>query len=491
MKTKIFALTFLITAIVSISTAQIYNNSQIPESINSDGSAPDPTAILDIQSTDKGVLFPRMTTAERTAISAPATGLLVYDLDTEGYWYHDGAMWFELSADKVWSETANGIYYNSGKVSVNTSFNDPNSNLYVFQPFSETGPDKAGIFSYRSGYSFEPDSGGTSFSVGGIDAAIKGYSDWGNGYTAAVAGLSYLDYVNSAAVLGGTQSGLTYGALGFQDSTQIWAGYFNGDVRFRPASSYSPELYLDIVREYQDQGEFGQWHQLYVLPNARNTNAPDYDFYYLGDNTHHFDGLYCNAINPESSLFINGNTIVPGANKLGVGTGLPGRKLHVKQDIGNHAIRSEHHTTTDYWDTGTGSSTKNYKFVYNGAFMADVASLDGSYVIGSDASLKTDIEYLDNVLTGVLALKPAKYYYKSSRELAEQKSHGFIAQEVKAVFPELIRKREDGKYALAYDDFGVLAIKAIQEQQEIIEQQNEKLLKLENELNEIKALLKK
>ncbi len=41
--------------------------------------APDPSAMLDIQSTNKGFLPPRMTTAERNAISNPATGLLVFN----------------------------------------------------------------------------------------------------------------------------------------------------------------------------------------------------------------------------------------------------------------------------------------------------------------------------------------------------------------------------------------------------------------------------
>ena len=43
--------------------------------INADGSAPDGSAMLDIKSTTKGLLIPRMTTVQRTAIPAPAIGL--------------------------------------------------------------------------------------------------------------------------------------------------------------------------------------------------------------------------------------------------------------------------------------------------------------------------------------------------------------------------------------------------------------------------------
>jgi len=48
---------------------------------------PDATAILDITSTAKGILAPRMTTAQRTAITTPAQGLLVYDTDLKSFYY--------------------------------------------------------------------------------------------------------------------------------------------------------------------------------------------------------------------------------------------------------------------------------------------------------------------------------------------------------------------------------------------------------------------
>ena len=48
------------------------------------GSSPDPSALLDLQSTGKGLLPPRMTTAQRNAIALPATGLIVYNTDEGG-----------------------------------------------------------------------------------------------------------------------------------------------------------------------------------------------------------------------------------------------------------------------------------------------------------------------------------------------------------------------------------------------------------------------
>ena len=59
--------------------------------INTTGADPDNSAMFDVSSTDKGVLVPRMTEAQRTGILSPATGLLVYQNNgTEGFYCFDG-----------------------------------------------------------------------------------------------------------------------------------------------------------------------------------------------------------------------------------------------------------------------------------------------------------------------------------------------------------------------------------------------------------------
>ncbi|MFK7936716.1 MAG: hypothetical protein AB8G22_24595 [Saprospiraceae bacterium] len=64
--------------------------------INSDNSTPDASAMLDIKSTDKGILIPRMTTAQRGMIASPATGLLVFDTDTGSFWFYNASLWIDL-----------------------------------------------------------------------------------------------------------------------------------------------------------------------------------------------------------------------------------------------------------------------------------------------------------------------------------------------------------------------------------------------------------
>jgi len=73
----------LITMIISFA---VYVNAQ-NVALNTNGAAADASAMLDVSSTTKGFLPPRMTTIQRTGISSPANGLLVFDTDTKSFWY--------------------------------------------------------------------------------------------------------------------------------------------------------------------------------------------------------------------------------------------------------------------------------------------------------------------------------------------------------------------------------------------------------------------
>ena len=58
------------------------------------GQTPDGSAMLQVDSTTKGLLPPRMTATQRTAISSPAIGLMVYQTDaTEGLYIKKSTGW--------------------------------------------------------------------------------------------------------------------------------------------------------------------------------------------------------------------------------------------------------------------------------------------------------------------------------------------------------------------------------------------------------------
>ena len=86
-------------------------------SINTDGSFADTSAILDIKSSAKGMLIPRMTKAQRNTIFQPAAGLMVFQNgpDSSGFYFFDGSAWLWMistgniqTADNAsWTRTGN------------------------------------------------------------------------------------------------------------------------------------------------------------------------------------------------------------------------------------------------------------------------------------------------------------------------------------------------------------------------------------------------
>jgi len=60
---------------------------------------PDASSMLDLSSTDKGLLAPRMTTTQRLAITTPAQGLLVYDTTENSFYHHNGTIWVKIESN--------------------------------------------------------------------------------------------------------------------------------------------------------------------------------------------------------------------------------------------------------------------------------------------------------------------------------------------------------------------------------------------------------
>jgi len=89
-----------------------YNASSQSLGINTTGAPAANSAILDVSSTDKGMLVPRMSKTERNAIVLPATGLIVFQNapDSTGFYYYDGTDWQWLATNKSsvgWLTTGN------------------------------------------------------------------------------------------------------------------------------------------------------------------------------------------------------------------------------------------------------------------------------------------------------------------------------------------------------------------------------------------------
>ncbi len=88
MKTKMMRnvyLTFMVMFFTGSMFAQV--------GINSDGANPDGSAMLDVNSTTRGLLPPRMTTIQRDAIVSPVAGLIIYNTDNKRIEVFYGQNW--------------------------------------------------------------------------------------------------------------------------------------------------------------------------------------------------------------------------------------------------------------------------------------------------------------------------------------------------------------------------------------------------------------
>ena len=120
----------------------------------------------------------------------------------------------------------------------------------------------------------------------------------------------------------------------------------------------------------------------------------------------------------------------------------------------------------------------NYSWnVWAGDFIGDILVrrdiwLAGSIVNASDARLKEDVKDSTRGLKDIMALRPVSYRWKDSEKLGAGRQVGLIAQEVQKVIPELVASRE-GNTTMAVNYLGLVPVlvKALQEQQQMIESQ--------------------
>ncbi len=134
-------LIFLITVFFSILIVSGY--SQNIAITDDDGYAADPSAMLDVQSSDKGMLVPRMTSTQRNLINSPATGLLVFDTNEGSFFFYNGYQWVNLSnGGDVWTKNGNNVSLNDSSGYVGVGTNSPN-NKFIVQGNPEASIDEA------------------------------------------------------------------------------------------------------------------------------------------------------------------------------------------------------------------------------------------------------------------------------------------------------------------------------------------------------------
>lgn len=178
---------------------------------------------------------------------------------------------------------------------------------------------------------------------------------------------------------------------------------------------------------------------------------------------------------------------------IGIGIASPDTVLHVCHDrkegevlTGFTIENSDPDVNVDKWTLYANYSSTTLTF-FGGSDTYGYIN-DSGFNNVSDSRLKENVNELDSVLDGIRLLRPVSFNFKHSAD--QKRAIGFIAQEVKPLFPELVTYfREDDIYGINYSTFGVLAVKAIQEQQEQIEDLQSENEALKAEIEEIKTAL--
>jgi hypothetical protein len=155
---------------------------------------------------------------------------------------------------------------------------------------------------------------------------------------------------------------------------------------------------------------------------------------------------------PTNGLLVQGN--------VGIGTTSPSQVLDVN---GNARIRS----------------------IGSGAYTAPVNQMaDGTFTTAtSDRRMKKDIETIDNALLKVMQMRGVTFNW---REGNDRRMTGMIAQEVKAVMPELVFQNvNDGYYGINYGETSGLLIEATKEQQTLIDINLENIQSISGQLTDL------
>ncbi len=402
---------------------------------------PDASSILELLSTNKGLLVPRMNTAGMTAIPSPANSLLVYNTDSMCYFFYrlPGLTWVSLCES------------GSGSNSVNTHIDS------LFANFINVDSLFAGYANIDSLFANYINVNNLFANYAGIDSLFAGYANIDSLFA------NYINVNNLNANLGNIDSlfanYITVNNLNanFANIDSLFANYIN--VNYLNANLANIDsLFANYINVNNLNANLANIDSLFA--NYINVN-------YLNANLANIDSLFANYINADSlfanyanfdSLDVNGvsiqNLMCSSASNNYV------TKFTSPVSICNSIIYD------DGTNVGIGTNTPNYKLHVNGKIKTDDINET------SDIRLKRDIVTIDNSLSKVKQLRGVYFNWRcdefKDRNFDTSRQMGVIAQEIERIFPMLVDTDADGFKSVEYSKLVAALIEAIKEQQEQI-----------------------
>jgi hypothetical protein len=397
-------------------------------------------------------------------------------------WKWNGSAWTPALDDTgPWTENGNEVYYQGGTVGIGTNSPDVplhvgvNQTVLFGQSMSGAGtrmfwlPDKAAL---RAGtvtpgaYAtyWDPDSIG-SYSVAfgrrtkalGYGSLVAGYTNEARGhYSFSVGTNNRAQAIYSAAWnRNNTASGKGASAMGYFTEAA-------GDYSLSLGRNVKAEAYVGLAlgRYNLGGGTDNQWISADTEPLLEV-------------------GIGTNIFNPANAFTIYKSGLVKVHQRLQIGSN------EEFQDGGSHSLSLNAHLSPEV-DASRSLGRSNFRW-------NTLYALNGT-INTSDRRDKESIQNLPYGLSEVLQLRPVSFRWKSHPEMGRKV--GLIAQEVQPLMPELVHDRdwetdeESGRLlpqpaerlGLAYSDMIPVLIKAMQEQQQIIESQNQTLQQLQKQI---------
>jgi len=440
---------------------------------------PDGSAVLDVTATDKGMLVPRLTTAQRVAISSPATGLLVYDITTQGFWFYNGSTWSDLSTGNPAPGWA--LDGNAG-TDPSTNFVGTTDNVPLNFRVNNT---RVGHIDTSKNTFIGELSGASNDAVGGgTDNTAFGYRSLMNN-TTGIFNSAFGSRSLFSNTTGDRNTAIGYSALNsnidgrFNIAVGAYALRYNTEGSYNVGSGYGA-LYLNTA------GRFNTATGDRALMNNTAGNS--------------------NTANGNVALF---------NNTIGINNTAMGQRALFNNTTGNYNT-----SIGVSADVTVGNLTNATAIGYNAKVDASnkvrigntsVTVIEGqvAWTNPSDARFKYNVKNNVPGLEFITKLKPATYYFDNKKLDKFTKTGildeswtetegmvlktGFLAQEVEQAAQEVgydfdgVNKPQNDrdKYTLAYSTFVVPLVKAVQEQQQIIDSLNEKINAMEAKLEAI------
>jgi hypothetical protein len=401
--------------------------------INTDGSTANASAMLDVKSTTKGLLIPRMTTAQRTAIGSPATGLQVYDTDLNLLHFYNGSSWTALTAGtNFWTLSGGHIYNNTG-TNVGIGATAPGDKLEVNGNIrlTNTGTVLAGPSTTGSAYSITLRAGDPYVPVGGAGGSVNitatnNMPSGGSGY----GNLGPSGNVNISSGSGYNTAGGNVNITAGQTSCWSLTGNSHSDVNIQGGANLVAADAASI--NIQGGGTVGVG-----CPTA-NAN---------GGNLILKSGIGTGTGTQGNIQLLNGN--------VGIGTAAPSSKLEV---CGNTRIIG----TLNVSSTVTSSS---------------------GITCPSDLRYKKNITALTDPITKLMLINAVQYNWRRDEfpnmNFNDKPQTGFIAQDLEKIFPEMVFTDDAGYKSVDYSRLTPLLVETIKEQQKEIKEIAARLVEVE------------